>query len=112
MQPAALGFAAALALSLIAPIAPSAQAANAPCSGSKGGISHCAGPRFVCNDGSVSASKRTCSAGNAPAAPARPLMPKPKASNDCSCRTNSYCTGPRGGRYCLADNGKKSYLRD
>ncbi|MFM5373348.1 hypothetical protein ACEUAE_05795 [Aeromonas veronii] len=32
-----------------------------PCSGSKGGISHCDGGRFVCNDGSYSASKRTCS---------------------------------------------------
>lgn len=32
-----------------------------PCSGSKGGISHCDGGRFACNDGSYSASKRTCS---------------------------------------------------
>ncbi len=32
-----------------------------PCSGSKGGISHCtAGGKFVCNDGSISASKKTC----------------------------------------------------
>lgn len=29
--------------------------------GSKGGISHCtAGGKFVCNDGSISASKKTC----------------------------------------------------
>lgn len=33
-----------------------------PCSGSKGGISHCQGATFVCNDGSVSASKKNCSA--------------------------------------------------
>jgi hypothetical protein len=33
-----------------------------PCSGSKGGISHCAsGGAFVCNDGSLSQSKRFCS---------------------------------------------------
>lgn len=39
-----------------------ALAKNTPCSGKKGGISHCtAGGKFVCNDGSVSKSKRTCS---------------------------------------------------
>jgi len=33
-----------------------------PCSGSKGGIAHCtADGRFVCNDGSMSQSKRFCS---------------------------------------------------
>lgn len=31
-----------------------------PCSGSKGGISHCAGGKFICNDGSVSQSKKIC----------------------------------------------------
>lgn len=41
----------------------SAVFANTPCSGSKGGVNHCAGGRFVCNDGSVSASKRICSGG-------------------------------------------------
>lgn len=35
-------------------------ASNTPCSGKKGGVSHCAGGRFVCNDGSVSASKKIC----------------------------------------------------
>ncbi|RZM92332.1 hypothetical protein CRG95_00215 [Escherichia sp. E4208] len=31
------------------------------CSGAKGGISLCtAGGKFVCNDGSISASKKTC----------------------------------------------------
>lgn len=38
-------------------------AANTPCSGKKGGIAHCDGARFVCNDGSYSASKKVCSAG-------------------------------------------------
>lgn len=33
-----------------------------PCSGAKGGISHCTSDgRFVCNDGSLSQSKRFCS---------------------------------------------------
>lgn len=31
-----------------------------PCSGSKGGISHCDGSKFVCKDGSISASKKIC----------------------------------------------------
>lgn len=31
-----------------------------PCSGKKGGISHCQGTKFVCNDGSISASKKIC----------------------------------------------------
>ncbi len=32
-----------------------------PCSGSKGGVSHCDGSKFVCKDGSISASKKICS---------------------------------------------------
>lgn len=32
-----------------------------PCSGSKGGIKHCQAGKFVCNDGSISASKKVCS---------------------------------------------------
>ncbi|EPK3217151.1 hypothetical protein JIN58_003455 [Acinetobacter baumannii] len=32
-----------------------------PCSGKKGGISHCDGSKFVCNGGSISASKKICS---------------------------------------------------
>lgn len=31
-----------------------------PCSGSKGGISHCSGGKFVCKDKSISASKKVC----------------------------------------------------
>jgi endonuclease G len=38
-----------------------ALAQNTPCSGKKGGISHCDGPKFVCNDGSYSRSKKNCS---------------------------------------------------
>lgn len=32
-----------------------------PCSGSKGGISHCSGTKFVCKDGTISKSKKICS---------------------------------------------------
>lgn len=93
----------------------SAHAANYPCSGKKGGVSHCAGDTFVCNDGSVSGSKRSCSAemggGNSP----RQLFTQPQrnssAAGDCSCRSGNVCTGPRGGRYCMTDAGNKSYLK-
>jgi endonuclease G len=36
-------------------------AQNTPCSGKKGGISHCEGVKFICNDGSTSRSKKSCS---------------------------------------------------
>ncbi len=51
-----------LALSVIV-VATSAEAGRGrkPCSGSKGGISHCTkSGKFVCNDGSVSQSKKIC----------------------------------------------------
>lgn len=38
-----------------------ALAQNKPCSGKKGGVSHCMGKFFVCKDGSISQSKRVCS---------------------------------------------------
>jgi hypothetical protein len=37
-----------------------ATAANTPCSGRKGGISHCYGEKFLCRDGSMSQSKKNC----------------------------------------------------
>jgi len=40
-----------------------ALAKNTPCSGKKGGVSHCDGSKFVCNDGSYSQSKKSCSGG-------------------------------------------------
>lgn len=80
-------------------------AANTPCSGSKGGISNCDGATFVCNDGSISASKKICSATGKPA-----KAPAADASG-CTCRSGNYCTGPRGGQYCLSDSGAKSYRR-
>jgi len=37
-----------------------AYAKNTPCSGKKGGISHCLQGKFVCKDGTISQSKKTC----------------------------------------------------
>lgn len=38
-----------------------AEARNYPCSKSKGGVSHCTTDgRFVCNNGTLSASKKRC----------------------------------------------------
>lgn len=104
----------------------SAGAGNTPCSGSKGGIDHCAGATFICHDGSVSASTRNCTAytGSAKSADMgrAALAPQPAATDanvtvaassgdDCSCRSHKYCTGPRGGQYCMTDAGSKSYRR-
>jgi endonuclease YncB( thermonuclease family) len=30
-------------------------------------------------------------------------------ASGCPCGGESYCTGPRGGQYCIAPNGKKKY---
>ncbi|NHQ81559.1 hypothetical protein HA051_08225 [Chromobacterium vaccinii] len=49
-----------LSLSLLATPA-LAERGNKPCSGKKGGVSHCSSGKFVCNDGSISKSKRVCS---------------------------------------------------
>ncbi|TBZ41892.1 hypothetical protein E0H47_10160 [Rhizobium leguminosarum bv. viciae] len=90
------------------------EAANTPCSGRKGGIAGCQGDTFICNDGSVSASKRSCSAymgGAVGLLGATGSQMAPTVSGECSCRSGAYCTGPRGGRYCITDGGKKSYLR-
>jgi len=49
-------------LVLLMTITPFAShAGNLPCSGSKGGISHCEGSAFICNDGSSSSSQKDCS---------------------------------------------------
>lgn len=91
-----------------------AFAANTPCSGSKGGIAGCRGQTFVCNDGSVSGSKRSCSGyGNALGlvGSGNQSDMSPSSGGDCDCRSGRYCTGPRGGRFCIADDGSKSYLR-
>lgn len=99
-----------LALLLTLALSGFAHAANYPCSGSKGGVAKCAGPRFVCNDGSISGSKKNCSAQLG--LMAQPLLAAPSANaSGCSCRSGAMCTGPRGGRYCTDDSGRKSYER-
>lgn len=62
----------------------SAQASNYPCSGKKGGIAHCLGQYFVCNDGSTSQSKKDCrtypgghNKSDGPAADPKPKKGKP-----------------------------------
>ena len=51
-----------LALILVMGVSTIAEAGKGrqPCSGKKGGISHCQGSQFVCNDGSISKSKKIC----------------------------------------------------
>ncbi|RWO88614.1 MAG: hypothetical protein EOQ95_18355 [Mesorhizobium sp.] len=108
----------AAALVILLRVSAPADAANTPCSGSKAGISHCQGSKFVCNDGSISGSKKICSGyssarGSVGLLGASSSEMSPIAGeSDCSCRSGTYCTGPRGGRYCLSDSGKKSYLRN
>lgn len=93
-------------------------AANLPCSGGKGGVAMCRGDLFVCNDGSISASKKSCSkymggAADGMDSPALDMTPSLELSPEggCSCRSGKICVGPRGGRFCLTDSGAKSYLR-
>ncbi len=91
-----------------------AYASNLPCSGSKGGIAGCRGETFICNDGSVSGSKRSCSAyagGGLGLLGGSETGMTPSVAGSCSCRSGSYCTGPRGGHFCTTDDNKKSYLR-
>ncbi|WP_409285576.1 hypothetical protein [Pseudomonas protegens] len=88
-----------------------AQAANQPCSGKKGGIDRCDGELFLCNDGSISASKKNCALmfGQPASTPrAEPLL---RDAQGCTCGSGSFCTGPRGGVYCLTPSGNKSYKR-
>ncbi|PZQ13613.1 MAG: hypothetical protein DI565_13810 [Ancylobacter novellus] len=53
------------ATSILALSIATADARNTPCSGKKGGVKGCLGEKFLCNDGTTSASKRTCSRGEA-----------------------------------------------
>ncbi|WP_245294249.1 hypothetical protein [Rhizobium etli] len=100
-------------LFLVASVFVQVSQANTPCSGRKGGIDHCQGETFICRDGSVSASKKSCEAtmGATGLLSSDAEDMQPTLSGECSCRGANYCTGPRGGRYCLTDSGKKSYLR-
>lgn len=89
-----------------------AMAANTPCSGSKGGIAGCDGDLFLCNDGSISGSKKNCSAYIGTSSSASHPQQMLDSSGECLCGTSTFCTGPRGGVYCLTTAGKKSYRRD
>lgn len=84
-------------------------AGNTPCSGSKGGIARCDGELFLCNDGSISGSRRSCPAYRGLSAPA--AVPRPAAGAGCACGSGQLCNGPRGGIYCLTPSGRKSYVR-
>ncbi len=81
---------------LLLTLGTSALAANQPCSGRKGGIAGCDGDTFLCNDGSISASKRSCSAVLGLRNEARPQSLL-KSADGCQCGSGSYCVGPRGG---------------
>ncbi|MNZ49280.1 hypothetical protein D3C78_670430 [compost metagenome] len=89
----------------------SAWAANQPCSGKKGGIARCDGDIFLCNDGSISASKKSCSAVFGQKAGSTRPQPLLQGDGSCQCGTGAFCTGPRGGVYCLTPSGNKSYKR-
>lgn len=96
-----------LLFSLLLLVSMETSAANYPCSGKKGGVARCDGELFVCNDGSISGSKRHCSLERGmPGAPLRET-----ATGDCPCGGGVLCVGPRGGRYCLTPAGGKSYKR-
>lgn len=50
-----------------------AFAANTPCSGQKGGVAGCRNGAFLCQDGSVSASKQVCTDAGAATPPTTPI---------------------------------------
>jgi hypothetical protein len=52
----------ALALIFLSAFVMPSWATNTPCSGAKGGMSHCSGTFFVCNNGTTSQSKKNCQA--------------------------------------------------
>ena len=90
-------------------LAKMSQAAKDPCSGKKGGVARCDGELWVCNDGSISGSKRTCSA--VYGGSSTPLRATGNAPSECPCGTGTLCTGPRGGQYCITASGNKSYRK-
>ncbi|PYY67105.1 hypothetical protein CRX42_28800 [Pseudomonas jessenii] len=99
-----------ICLLLFSVFSSAAWAGNTPCSGKKGGIDRCDGDLFLCNDGSISGSKKSCSAMFGGQTQARPQA-FIQDTQGCSCGTGSFCTGPRGGVYCLTPGGNKSYKR-
>jgi hypothetical protein len=87
-------------------------AANTPCSGAKGGIARCDGALFLCNDGSISGSKKNCAAmyGDSQA-PLKAIGGGSSSNGDCPCGGGTLCVGPRGGEFCMTPSGNKSYRR-
>ncbi|MBN0245641.1 hypothetical protein JTL47_36540, partial [Pseudomonas aeruginosa] len=84
------------------------------CSGKKGGIAGCDGDIFLCNDGSISASKRSCAAyfGNAGGRTGQPAVQRLQGTTQgCACGSGSFCTGPRGGVSPPPPGPNKSYRR-
>ncbi|MGL4860892.1 MAG: hypothetical protein ACRC5A_14415 [Enterobacteriaceae bacterium] len=49
-------------LACLLAVAVQAEAGREPCSGSKGGVDHCANGKFICRDGSTSESSKACKA--------------------------------------------------
>lgn len=64
-----------------------ARGGSEPCSRGKGGISHCENGKFICKDGSVSGSTRTCSDFPKPVQqPKHKMNLKPRVGSDGSVR--------------------------
>lgn len=58
----------AVSLSFAATAGSNFKKPNKPCTGKKGGISHCEGRQFICRDGTKSQSKKDCQAFLSPSA--------------------------------------------
>lgn len=85
--------------------------ANEPCSGRKGCISNCQGDSSSVTT-ALSASKGSCVTymGGIGLLGGSAEM-RPRTDGICSCREGQCCAGPKGGRFCIKDNGRKSCLR-
>ena len=104
----------ALTLNLLLP-ADAGAAMHTPCSGSKGGIARCEGSRFVCRDGTKSASKRDCRVYIAHGIPPSAGFPSKGAPQ----RMNAPCSGRKGGiarcagsQFICRDGTKSASRRD
>lgn len=85
-------------------------AANEPCGGKKGGINHCQGSTFICNDGSVSGSKKNCQSymGGVSLMGSAAAEMTPTTSGSCTCNSGTYCTGPRAGISASRTTGRRA----
>lgn len=79
---AALAAFAALVLSL-----PAQANGRQPCDRGAGGVSHCANGKFICNNGTVSGSKKVCSSGNTSSRGASSAPTAPSRSRDSAAKT-------------------------